>query len=124
MPIVAPLWSWLVGLLGTLFTSVATWLMGRFAFERAISYALITAFLVAAAALFVTVTLAIKGALLAARVAMPATLGMATFFLPASIAQILAFVVTARVSFALYRWTVATMAAYAPHNPRTGLGGV
>lgn len=124
MPIIAPLWAWLVGLLGSAFTTFATWLMGRFAFERAVTYALVTAFLVAAAALFLTLTVTVKAAILGARVAMPQTLGMATFFLPASIAQILSSIVTVRVSMSLYRWTVNTMAAYIPHNPRTGLGGV
>jgi len=124
MPVIAPLWAWLVGLLGSLVSSVATFLVGRMAFERAINYALITGFLVAAAALFLGVTVSIKVAILTARVSMPSSLGMATFFLPASISQILAFIVTARVSHAVYRWTVNTMAAYLPGNPRQGLGGV
>lgn len=124
MPVIAPLWAWIVGLLGSVVSSVATWLIGRMAFEKAINYALITGFLVAAAALFVAVTLSIKAAILGARVAMPGSLGIATFFLPASVSQIFAFIVTARVSASVYRWTVNTMAAYLPHNPRTGLGGV
>jgi len=124
MPVIAPLWAWIVGLLGSVVSSVATWLIGRMAFEKAINYALITGFLVAASALFLAVTLSIKAAILSARVSMPGSLGMATFFLPASISQIFAFIVTARVSVAVYRWTVNTMAAYLPHNPRTGLGGV
>lgn len=124
MPVIAPLWAWIVGLLGSVVSSVATWLIGRMAFEKAINYALITGFLVAAAALFVAVTLSIKAAILGARVSMPGSLGIATFFLPASISQIFAFIVTARVSSSVYRWTVNTMAAYLPHNPRTGLGGV
>jgi len=124
MPVIAPVWAWLVGLLGSLVSSVATFFVGRMAFERAINYALITGFLVAAAALFLGVTVAIKAAILGARVAMPGSLGMATFFLPASISQVLAFLVTARVSHAVYRWTVNTMAAFLPGNPRQGLGGV
>jgi len=124
MPVIAPLWAWIVGLLGSVVSSVATWLIGRMAFEKAINYALITGFLVAAAALFLAVTLTIKAAILGARVSMPGSLGMATFFLPASISQIFAFIVTARVSASVYRWTINTMAAYLPHNPRTGLGGV
>jgi len=124
MPIVAPLWTWLVGLLGSLFASFATWLMGRFVFERAVTYALLTAFLVASAALFLALTMAVKSAILGARVSMPQTLGVATFFLPGSIAQILSIIVTVRVSASVYRWTVNTMSAYIPHNPRTGLGGV
>jgi len=124
MPIIAPLWAWLVGLLGTLFSTFATWLVGRFAFERAVTYALVSAFLVAAAAVFLTLTLTVKAVIIGARVAMPQSLGLATFFLPASIAQIFSAIVTVRVSMSLYRWTVNTMAAYIPHNPRAGLGGV
>ena len=124
MPVIAPIWAWIVGLLGSVVSSVATWLIGRMAFEKAINYALITGVLVAAAALFVAVTLSIKAAILSARVAMPGSLGIATFFLPASISQIFAFIVTVRVSASVYRWTINTMAAYLPHNPRTGLGGV
>jgi len=119
MPLIAPLWAWLVGLLGSVVSSVATWFVGRMAFQQAMHYALVTGFLVAAASLFVALTITIKAAILGARVAMPQSLGIATFFLPASIGQILAFIVTARVSVALYRWTVRTMSAYLPITPRS-----
>lgn len=119
MPIVAPVFAWIVSLLGSVVTSVATWLVGRMAFERAMHYALVTAFVVAAGGLFLGVTLSVKAAILGARVVMPQSLGIATFFLPASIGQIIGFIVTARVSVALYRWTVATMAAYLPITPRS-----
>lgn len=118
MPIIAPLWSWLVGLLGAVVSSVATWLIGRVAFALAMRYALITGFLVAAGALFVALTVAIKAALLGARIAMPQSLGMLTYFLPPSIAQIIAFIVLLRVSTSIHRWTVNTMAAYLPITPR------
>jgi len=124
MPVVGPIFAWFVGLLGSVVSAVGTWLVGRFAFERAITFALVTGFVVAAAALFVTLTLTVKAAVIGARVTMPGSLGMATFFLPPSIVQLIPVIVTARVSVALYRWTVNTMAAYLPHNPRTGLGGV
>jgi len=124
MPVIAPLWAWLVGLLGTVFSSVATWFIGRVAFERAIFYGLVTAFLVASAALFVALVVAIKAAVIGARVAMPNSLGLATFFLPPSIAQVFSIIVTVRVSKSVYQWTVNTMAAYIPNNPRQGLGGV
>jgi len=118
MPVIAPLWAWIVGLLGSLVSSVATWFVGRVAFERAMHYALVTAFIVASAGLFLTLTLAVKAAILGARVAMPQTLGMATFFLPGSIAQIFATIVTVRVAAGIYRWTVATLSAYLPITPR------
>jgi len=118
MPVIAPLWAWIVGLLGSLVSSVATWFVGRVAFERAMHYALVTAFVVSSAGLFLTLTLAVKAAILGARVAMPQTLGMATFFLPGSIAQIFATIVTVRVAAGIYRWTVATLSAYLPITPR------
>lgn len=118
MPLIAPLWAWLVGLLGSLVTTVATWLIGRVAFDRAMHYALVTAFVVAVAALFLALTVSVKALILGARVAMPNSLAIATFFLPGSIAQIIASIVTARVSVGVYRWTVATMAAYLPITPR------
>lgn len=118
MPVIAPLWAWLVGLLGSLVTSVATWFVGRVAFEKAMQYALITAFIVASAALFLTLTISVKALILGARVAMPNSLGMATFFLPASVAQVFAAIVTVRVGASIYRWTIATMTAYLPITPR------
>lgn len=119
MPVIAPLWAWLVGLLGSLVTSVATWFVGRVAFEKAMQYALVTAFVVASAALFLTLTVSVKALVLGARVAMPQSLGLATFFLPASTAQIFAAIVTVRVGASIYRWTVATMSAYLPITPRS-----
>lgn len=114
LPIVGGFFAWLVGLFGTTFTAFCTWLMTRLIYEKAVQYALITAFLVAAAALTITISLSIKAAVLAAQVAMPSTLGMATYFLPSNINQIFGLIVTIRVSTALYRWTIATMAAYTP----------
>ena len=121
MPVVAALWGWLVSLFASSITALATWFMGRFAFETALRYTLITGFIGVAAALFLALTLSVKAAIFGARVAMPASLGMVTYFLPASISQIFAFIVTLRVSAALYRWTVSVMSAYLPSNPRHGL---
>ncbi len=118
MPVIAPLWAWLVGLLGSLVTSIATFLVGRVAFEKAMQYALVTAFVVASAALFVTLTVSVKALILGARVTMPHSLGIATFFLPPSIGQIFATIVTVRVAASIYRWTVATMSAYLPITPK------
>jgi len=120
MPALA-IFPWIVSLLGAVVSSVATWFIGRVVFERAIHYALITGFLIASAALFVALVVAVKTLILGARVAMPQTLGLATFFLPPSISQIFATIVTVRVSASVYRWTVSTMAAYLPANPSQGL---
>ena len=121
MPVVAAMWGWFVSLFASSITAVATWFMGRFAFETAMRYTLITGFLVAASSLFLALTVAIKASIIGARVAMPQSLGMVTYFLPASISQIFGFVVTLRVSASLYRWSVSVMSAYLPTNPRHGL---
>lgn len=113
MPIAA-LWPWLVGLLGSVVSSLASWLIGRVAVDRALHYALVTGFVIASAALFLAMVLAVKALIFGARVAMPGSLGQATYFLPGSISQIFATIATARVSAAVYRWTVSTMSQYLP----------
>lgn len=113
--------AWLLGLVTSSFTSFATWLVARFAYEKAVQYALITAFLVAAATLMITLSLAVKAAIFGLQVAMPNSLGLATYFLPANINQIFAYIVTLRTSRFIYRWTVSTMSAYLPHDPKHGL---
>lgn len=120
MPVIG-FFAWLVGLVSTAFTSFATLLIGRMVYEKAIHYALVTAFLVAAAGLTATLSLTIKTAIMAAQVNMPPLLANATYFLPANINTILACIVTLRVSSAIYRWTVKTMSAYLPSDPRHGL---
>lgn len=114
MPLIAPLWPWLVGLLGTLVTNVASWWLLRVAADRAFHYALVTAFLVASTGLFLTLTLTVKALILGARAAMPANMSAFTYFLPSDINVIFATIVTLRVSVAVYRWTVSTMSAYLP----------
>jgi len=119
MPLIAPVWAWLVGLLGSVVTSVATWAVGRMAFEKAMHFALVSGFVAAVAVLFLALTVTLKAAILGARVAMPNSLGLVTYFLPGSISQIIATIVTVRVGAGIYRWTVATMSAYLPVTPRS-----
>lgn len=115
--------AWLFGLVGSTFTTFTTWMIGRMVYEKAVHFSLVTAFLVAAAALTVSLSLAIKAAIMAAQIYMPAPLNQFTYFLPHNINQIFSLIVTARVSVTLYRWTVATMSAYVPGNPNIGLTG-
>jgi len=114
LPIVGGIFAWLVGLFGTTFTAFCTWLITRLVYEKAVQYALITAFLVAAAALTLTISMTITAAIFGAQIFMPNSLGMAPYFLPSNINQIFGLIVTIRVSFALYRWTVTTMRYYIP----------
>jgi FlaA1/EpsC-like NDP-sugar epimerase len=121
LPIVGGIFAWFVGLTTSAFTSFTTFLIGKMLYEKAVRYALITAFLVAAAALTVTTSLMLKATILGIQIAMPNSLGMVTYFLPSNINQIFGAIITIRLSTLLYRWTVNTMSAYVPNNPRHGL---
>lgn len=123
IPVAGGFFAWFLGLFTSTFTAFTAWMIGKNAYEKAVSFALITAFLVAAAALTVGISLSIKALIIGARIAMPSSLGMATYFLPSNVNTVLSIIVTLRVSAALYRWTVATMGAYVPGNPNTGLVG-
>lgn len=114
LPIVGGFAAWLVGLFGSTFGSLVTWLMARMVYERALQITLVTAFLVAASSLTVGLAIGIKAAILAVRITMPPILAAGTYFLPSNINVVLALIFTARVSMSLYRWTVATLAAYLP----------
>lgn len=111
---VAGLFAWLVGLFTSTFTTFATWLIGRMVYAKTVHYALVTAFVVAAAGLTAGIALTIKAAIFAAQVSLPNSLGMFTYFLPANVNVIFGLIVTIRVSHALYRWTVTTMRYYIP----------
>lgn len=115
--------AWFIQLFGTTFGALATWLTTKFIYERAIQITLVTAFLVAASGLFLTVSISIKTAVLALRMSMPPVMVMGTFFLPSNLNQIIATIVTIRVAVALYRWTVGVLAAYLPQSPNVGLFG-
>lgn len=117
LPVAGGIFAWLIGLFGSAMGSFATWLMQRMIYEKAIQYTLITAGMTAMAGLAVTITLAIKAAIIAAQIAMPGSLGLATYFLPSNMAQIIGILMTARVSMAVYRWTCSVIAAYMPGAP-------
>jgi hypothetical protein len=121
MPLIAPLWAWIVGLLGSVVSTAASFFITRVAFDKAINYALITGFIVAASGLFLALVLTTKTVIFGARIAMPASLGAATYFLPPSLPVMVSAITTFRVSAAIYRWTVQTMSAYLPHDPKHGL---
>lgn len=123
IPIAGGIWAWFIGLFTSTFSAFATWMIGKMAYEKAIQWVFVSAFLVAAASLTVGLSLAIKALIISARISMPSSLGMATYFLPSNVNTVFSIIVTLRVSAALYRWTVATMGAYVPGNPNTGLVG-
>jgi hypothetical protein len=122
LPLVG-VWAWLVGLATSGFTSFVGWLAARMVYERAVQIALITAFVVAAAGLTVSLAVSIKAAVFAARMYMPSALTQMTYLLPANFNLVMSLLVTLRVSTALYRWTVTTMGYYVPKG-QAGYGGL
>jgi hypothetical protein len=95
--------------------------MTRMAVDKALHYALVTGFLVTVAGLFLALTLSVKAMILAARVAMPSSLGLCTYFLPSDAPLMVSTIVTMRVSVSVYRWTVETLGAYLPRWDRMGM---
>lgn len=106
LPIAGGLFAWLVGLVGSAASAAFTWFATHTAYKMALHYARVTAFILVAGGLFLALSLAIKTAILAARITMPDSLGQATYFLPSNINTIFALVVTLRVSAALYQWSI------------------
>jgi len=115
--------AWLFGLVTSSFTAFTTFLITKMVYEKAVQFAFVTAFLVAAGALTVSISLSIKATIIAAQIYLPPPMAVATYFLPSNINQIMGIIVTLRVSIALYRWTVSVMGAYLPANPNVGLTG-
>lgn len=109
-----PVGTWLMGLVTTAFTSFCTWLVSKMIYERAVAFALTTAFIFTAISLTLGISLSIKALIIGARITMPGSLGLATFFLPPNINTVFGIIVTVRVSRALYRWTIETFSAYVP----------
>ena len=114
LPIVGGFFAWLVGLFGTSIGTLVTWLMARMVYERAFHIAMVTGFLVAAGTLTVTLAVTFKAAVLALKMTLPPILASGLYFLPSNINVFFATIITVRVAASLYRWTVATLAAYMP----------
>jgi len=106
--------AWLFGLVTSSFTAFTTFLITKMVYEKAVQFAFVTAFLVAAGALTVSISLSIKATIIAAQIYLPPPMAVATYFLPSNVNQVMALIVTIRVSVSLYRWTVATLSAYVP----------
>jgi len=106
--------AWLFGLVTSSFTAFTTFLITKMVYEKAVQFAFVTAFLVAAGALTVSISLSIKATIIAAQIYLPPPMAVATYFLPNNVNQVMALIVTIRVSVSLYRWTVSTLAAYVP----------
>lgn len=118
LPLVA-FFPWLVGLFASVFGSLLTWIVTKFAAEKAMHIVIVSGFLTAAFTLMVGMALAAKMLVLGVRVTMPDLLGNSTYFLPSNINVIMAAYFTLRVSHYLYRVSTFTLAAYIKGMPGT-----
>lgn len=106
LPVASGLGAWFVGLVGLTASRAFTWFMAFFTYRTSVGLARAVAFILVAASMLVTLSLAMKAAILGVQQSMPQSLGQFTYFLPANLNQIFAVAVTLRVSVFLYRWTV------------------
>lgn len=114
------MWQWFITAMATLAGNVLDFFLKRFVLEKATQYTLITMYIGTVFALFLALTLSMKAMVLGARIWMPSTIGMVTWFLPKSLPQIFATIVTFRVSVAIYRWTIQVIGAYMPYRGSMG----
>jgi len=104
--------AWLVTLLGLVVRRVFTLVFGIFVFKVAQRIAIASAAILLAATLTLAMASAIKGLIVAARVTMPNTLGLATYFLPSDINVLVSVFVTIRVTHFIWSWTMKNLARF------------
>lgn len=105
--------TWIITTLGALVGRSFTLFYGFFTFLIAQRLAIATAYITVSGALFLATAVAVKAAVMGARVVLPPVLANATFFIPSSINILIASIVTVRVGAAVYRWTQNNLAVYA-----------
>lgn len=102
----------LVGALGAMVTKAFELFFTVFAFKLARNLAVATAAIALAGGLTVGMILGLKVAVIAARFAMPNSLGAATFFLPSNLYIIIPLIVTVRLSHFLWQWSMKNLTKY------------
>lgn len=101
---------WGIGaLLGATVTKIYDFFFRFFAEKWAYRVTIGTAFVLAASAVTVAMSVAIKALVWAARVSMPSSLGAFTYFLPSNINQIIAVYVSVRLVYFIWQWTLKNM---------------
>jgi uncharacterized membrane protein len=105
--------QWVVTLAGLGVSRVFTFFMAFLAYSTAKKAALVTAYIVASAALFLTMAGAIKAIVIGARYAMPSSLASFTYFLPSSINFLISSIVMVKTTHYVWRWTQKNLASYA-----------
>lgn len=115
------LFAWLATAISSALGGLATFLVSKFAYERAQVLLIATVFASLAFIAYLTTALGIKNLILAARETMPPMLVTATYFLPPNVNQVMGVIVAAKVSRFLYRYAIKVAALYMPTDPKHGL---
>jgi len=111
LPVLA-FFPWLVGVFASSLTALFTFFASFMALRYAARFAIVTAYVVAIAAITVTVALGVKAGIMQIQVSMPMSLGSATYFLPNNINIIMAAYFSMRISWYLFNWTKDRLTAY------------
>lgn len=107
-----PLAPLITGALGAIVTKVFDFLYQFFAYKIARNLAVGAAAVTVAAGLTLAIAQTIKIAILGARVLMPASMSAFTYFLPSNINQIIAVIVTVKVSHFTWQWSMKNLSRY------------
>lgn len=117
----APLVGGLLWGIGSLFglsvTAVFNFFFRFLAAKWAYRATIGTAFVVAASAVTVAMSVAVKALVWGARVGMPNSLGASTYFLPSNINQIIGVYVSVRLAYFVWGWTLKNMERWFQASP-------
>lgn len=101
---------WAIGaLLGALASKLFDFVFKFVAVKLAWRITVGTSFVLAASAVTLTMALAVKALIIGARIAMPASLGASTYFLPSNINIIIGLYISARLIVFVWQWTLRNM---------------
>lgn len=105
MPVpVLAFFPWLIGAFGSALGALFTWFAGFLALRIAARFAMVAGYVLAVATITATVAIAVKAIVYGAQMAMPLSLGAATYFLPNNINVIIGAYVSMRVTYYLAMW--------------------
>lgn len=115
------IFAWLATAISSAISAIATFLVSKFAYERAQTLLIAGLFSGITFGAYVATALLVKNLILTARETMPPLLTTATYFLPSNVNQIVAIIVAAKVARFTYRYAIKVAALYMPTDPKHGL---
>ena len=115
------IFAWLATALTSALSGLATFLVSKFAYERAQALLIAGLFSAITFGAYVATALAVKNLIINAREVMPPLLVTASYFLPHNINQIIGVIVTANILRFTYRYAIKVAALYMPTDPKHGL---